>query len=108
QAARSRSTYRRYGVCIFPVSPRVKNLDQECFMNWDRIEGDWKQFVGKVKEKWGKLTEDDLAAINGKREQLEGKIQERYDHAKDVVKKEPFTVPDPRSCGILTRLGCFG
>ena len=42
-------------------------------MNWDRIEGDWKQFVGKVKEKWGKLTDDDLAAINGKREQLEGR-----------------------------------
>jgi uncharacterized protein YjbJ (UPF0337 family) len=42
-------------------------------MNWDRIEGDWKQFVGKVKEKWGKLTDDDIAAINGKREQLEAK-----------------------------------
>ena len=39
-------------------------------MNWDRIEGDWKQFVGKVKEKWSKLTDDDIAAINGKREQL--------------------------------------
>ena len=36
-------------------------------MNWDRIEGDWKQFVGKVKEKWAKLTDDDLAAINGER-----------------------------------------
>ena len=46
-------------------------------MNWDRIEGDWKQFVGKVKEKWSKLTDDDIAAINGKREQLEGKIQAR-------------------------------
>jgi len=57
-------------------------------MNWDRIEGDWKQFVGKVKEKWSKLTDDDLATINGKREQLEGKIQERYGHAKDVVKKD--------------------
>jgi uncharacterized protein YjbJ (UPF0337 family) len=57
-------------------------------MNWDRIEGDWKQFVGKAKEKWSKLTDDDLAAINGKREQLEGKIQERYGHAKDVVKKD--------------------
>jgi uncharacterized protein YjbJ (UPF0337 family) len=42
----------------------------------------------KVKEKWGKLTDGDLAAINGNREQLEGKIQERYGHAKDVVKKE--------------------
>jgi uncharacterized protein YjbJ (UPF0337 family) len=57
-------------------------------MNWDRIEGNWKQFVGKVKEKWGKLTDDDIAAINGKREQLEGKIQERYGLGKDVVKKE--------------------
>jgi len=57
-------------------------------MNWDRIEGDWKQFVGKVKEKWAKLTDDDIAAINGKREQLEGKIQERYGHGKDQVKKD--------------------
>jgi uncharacterized protein YjbJ (UPF0337 family) len=57
-------------------------------MNWDRIEGDWKQFVGKVKEKWAKLTDDDLAAISGKREQLEGKIQERYGHGKDQVKKD--------------------
>ena len=55
---------------------------------WDDIEGNWKQFAGKVKEKWGKLTDDDLAQINGKREQLEGKIQERYGHAKDQVKNE--------------------
>ena len=57
-------------------------------MNWDRIEGDWKQFAGKVKEKWGKLTDDDLAVINGKREQLEGRIQERYGYTKDQVQKE--------------------
>ena len=57
-------------------------------MNWDRIEGDWKQFTGKVKEQWGKLTDDDLTAIKGKRDQLEGKIQERYGYAKDRVKKE--------------------
>ena len=40
----------------------------------DRVQGDWKQFSGKVKEKWGQLTDDDLAQINGNREQLEGKI----------------------------------
>jgi uncharacterized protein YjbJ (UPF0337 family) len=57
-------------------------------MNWEFIEGNWKQFAGKVKEKWGKLTDDDLAQIKGKREQLEGKIQERYGHAKDQVKNE--------------------
>ena len=57
-------------------------------MNWDRIEGDWKQFTGKVKEQWGKLTDEDLTVIKGKRDQLEGKIQERYGYAKDRVKKE--------------------
>ena len=43
---------------------------------------------GRVKEKWGKLTDDDLAAINGKRDQLEGRIQERYGIARDKVRKE--------------------
>ena len=57
-------------------------------MNWDRIEGDWKQFSGKVKQKWGQLTDDDLAQINGNREQLEGKIQSRYGLAKDKVKND--------------------
>lgn len=61
---------------------------KETHMNWDRIEGDWKQLSGKVKERWGKLTDDDLAVINGKREQLEGRIQERYGYGKDQVKKE--------------------
>lgn len=56
-------------------------------MNWDRIEGNWKQFSGKIKEKWGQLTDDDIAQINGKRDQLEGKIQERYGQGKDQAKK---------------------
>jgi uncharacterized protein YjbJ (UPF0337 family) len=57
-------------------------------MDWDRISGNWKQFSGKVKEKWGNLTDDDLATINGRRDQLEGKIQERYGIAKDQVRKD--------------------
>lgn len=57
-------------------------------MNWDRVEGNWKQFSGKVKEKWGQLTDDDLKQLNGKRDQLEGKLQERYGYEKDKVKKE--------------------
>jgi uncharacterized protein YjbJ (UPF0337 family) len=57
-------------------------------MNWDRIEGNWKQFSGQVREKWGKLTDDDLTVVNGRREQLEGKIQERYGYGKDQAKKE--------------------
>jgi len=56
-------------------------------MDWNRVEGSWKQVKGAVKEKWGKLTDDDLDVINGRREQLEGKIQERYGFAKDQVRQ---------------------
>ena len=52
-------------------------------MNWDVIEGNWKQFKGHVKEKWGKLSDDNLDAIAGKREQLAGRIQETYGITKD-------------------------
>jgi uncharacterized protein YjbJ (UPF0337 family) len=57
-------------------------------MNWDRIEGNWKQFRGKVKEQWGNLTDDDLDRIDGNQEQLEGIIQERYGKSKDEAKSE--------------------
>jgi uncharacterized protein YjbJ (UPF0337 family) len=57
-------------------------------MNWDRIEGSWKQFTGAAKEQWGKLTDDDLTQINGKRDQLVGRIQERYGIAKDVAERQ--------------------
>jgi uncharacterized protein YjbJ (UPF0337 family) len=57
-------------------------------MDWDRVQGSWKQLTGRVKEKWGKLTDDDLTAINGRREELEGKIQQRYGLAKDQVRQQ--------------------
>ena len=57
-------------------------------MNSDQIEGNWKQFSGKVKEKWGKLTDDDLTRIAGKKDQLAGKLQERYGIAKDQAEKQ--------------------
>jgi uncharacterized protein YjbJ (UPF0337 family) len=57
-------------------------------MNWDLIEGKWKQSMGKVRVKWGKLTDDDVTAINGKKEQLVGKIQERYGLARDAAEKQ--------------------
>jgi uncharacterized protein YjbJ (UPF0337 family) len=63
----------------------------EAHMDWNRVEGNWKQIKGKVKEQWGKLTDDDIAQINGNREQLEGKIQARYGYAKDQVKKDVDT-----------------
>jgi uncharacterized protein YjbJ (UPF0337 family) len=68
---------------------RVGHSIQRRFeMNWDQIEGKWKQAMGKVRVKWGKLTDDDLTTVNGKKEQLIGKIQERYGIAKDVAEKE--------------------
>jgi uncharacterized protein YjbJ (UPF0337 family) len=57
-------------------------------MNWDRIEGNWKQAKGKVKEQWGELTDDDIAFVAGKRDQLAGKIQERYGIAKDEAERQ--------------------
>jgi uncharacterized protein YjbJ (UPF0337 family) len=57
-------------------------------MNWDRIEGGWKQMTGKVKEQWGKLTDDDLTEVAGKRDQLAGKIQARYGVAKDEAERQ--------------------
>jgi uncharacterized protein YjbJ (UPF0337 family) len=57
-------------------------------MNWDQIKGNWKQFAGKVKEKWGKLTDDDLIVIAGKRDQLVGKLQQAYGYSKEQAEKE--------------------
>ena len=57
-------------------------------MDWNRIEGNWKQFGGSVKEKWGKLTDDDLQFVDGKREQLVGRIQERYGIAKEEAERQ--------------------
>ena len=56
-------------------------------MDWNRVEGNWKQFTGKVKEQWGQLTDDDLIVINGRRDQLDGKLQERYGYDKEQVRK---------------------
>ena len=57
-------------------------------MDWNRVEGNWKQIKGKVKEKWGKLTDDDLDVIDGKHDQLIGKVQERYGIAREAAQKQ--------------------
>lgn len=57
-------------------------------MNWDRVEGNWQQFKGKLREKWGELTDDDIDVIDGRREQLQGKIQERYGKQRDEAERE--------------------
>jgi len=57
-------------------------------MNEDQIRGNWLQIKGNVKEKWGKLTDDDIDVIQGRSEQLVGKIQERYGIAKQEAEKQ--------------------
>ena len=73
-------SFKNQGGCI--------NYRKEITMNEDRVQGNWKQFKGKVQEQWGKLTDDDLDVIAGKRDQLLGKIQERHGITKDEAEKQ--------------------
>jgi uncharacterized protein YjbJ (UPF0337 family) len=70
------------------VRPDKTKTQKESIMNWDRVEGDWKQIKGKVQQQWGKLTDDDLDVIEGKRTELAGRLQERYGYAQDEAEKQ--------------------
>ena len=65
-------------------------------MNKDTVEGNWKQLKGKVKEQWGKLTDDDFDVIAGKRDQLLGRIQERHGISRDEAEKQVKDWEDAR------------
>jgi uncharacterized protein YjbJ (UPF0337 family) len=78
----------RINQCLRAVDVPIRTQMEGQGMDWNVIEGNWKQFKGNVQTKWGKLTDDDLDVIEGKREQLEGKIQQRYGYAKDQARKE--------------------
>ena len=78
-------------------------------MNWDQIQGKWKQLKGSARQKWAKLTDDDLEYIAGNREQFAGRLQERYGIARDEAERQldawqkpRQSQPDPR----ITRLCC--
>ncbi len=57
-------------------------------MNWDKIQGKWKEVKGQAKQKWGDLTDDDLDKVEGKRDELVGKVQRRYGIAKEEAEKQ--------------------
>jgi uncharacterized protein YjbJ (UPF0337 family) len=57
-------------------------------MNWDQIEGKWKEIKGKIRTKFAKLTDDDLDAIGGKKDELVGRLQQRYGYEKDQAERE--------------------
>jgi uncharacterized protein YjbJ (UPF0337 family) len=75
------------GSSAIPLFKQTAN-SKERTMNWDRVEGNWKEFKGKVQQKWGKLTDDDLHVVEGKRTELAGRLQERYGYAKDQAERE--------------------
>jgi uncharacterized protein YjbJ (UPF0337 family) len=68
------------------------NLDvhslEEQLMNWDRVEGNWKQLTGKIKAQWGKLTDDQITEIRGRRDELVGKVQEAYGIGRDEADRQ--------------------
>ena len=72
-------------------------------MNDDVLKGKWLQLKGQIKEKWGQITDDELDQIGGQRDQLVGKIQERYGLAKDAANRELDALiasdPEPRRAG---------
>ncbi len=57
-------------------------------MNWDTVQGNWKQMKGKAKQQWGKLTNDDLDVIAGKRDELSGRLQKAYGYTREKAEKE--------------------
>jgi uncharacterized protein YjbJ (UPF0337 family) len=70
-------------------------------MNWDQIEGNWRQLKGVVRERWGKLTDDDLEVVAGKRDALLGKLQERYGMARATAERELEELRD-----LCVKAGC--
>jgi len=68
--------------------PARRHRSKEFAMNWDRIEGNWTQLKGKVKEQWGRLTDDDLDVVAGRKDQLVGRIQEQYGISREEAEKQ--------------------
>src|SRR5262249_11384013 len=64
------------------------HLEKGSIMNWDQVEGKWRQMTGSIKQQWGKLTDDDLDYINGKRDEFLGRLQQRYGIAREEAQKQ--------------------
>jgi uncharacterized protein YjbJ (UPF0337 family) len=73
------------------LSPKKERRKKEDSVNWEQTKGKWNQTKGAVKKQWGKLTDDDLTVIAGQRDQLVGKLQERYGIAKEEADKQVKT-----------------
>jgi uncharacterized protein YjbJ (UPF0337 family) len=72
-----------------PLNRQFRSVAKgEVSMNWEQIEGNWIQFKGKLRQQWGKFSEDELDTVKGKREQFIGKLQEKYGIVKEKAEKE--------------------
>jgi uncharacterized protein YjbJ (UPF0337 family) len=81
----------RFRACALPEQSRAMptfSIRKEQVMNWDRVEGNWRQLKGKVKEQWGKLTDDQIDQVAGKRDQLVGLVQEKYGIERDKAERD--------------------
>ncbi len=81
----------------------ANSLTEEKPMNWDQVEGKWEQLKGQVKQQWGKLTDDDVTAIRGKRQELVGKLQERYGYAVEKAETEVDRFMNDCGCDSKTK-----
>jgi uncharacterized protein YjbJ (UPF0337 family) len=71
---------------FLPIFRIPKTKEQP--MNWDRVQGNWEEFKGKAQQQWGKLTNDDMDVIEGKRKELAGRLQKHYGYAQDQAEGE--------------------
>src|SRR5688572_29865710 len=78
----------RHGLCGSFSSRGETSILRRSVMNWDTMKGDWKRTKGKIREKWGELTDDELDQVQGRREQFEGLLQKKFGMAKDEVKRQ--------------------
>jgi uncharacterized protein YjbJ (UPF0337 family) len=85
---RSRPTRPQHATQTLPDNVEAHHVNEERAMDSDRAAGMWKQMKGKVKQQWGKLTDDDLQQLEGHSEQLAGKLQERYGLAKEEAERQ--------------------
>ena len=76
---------------LMGAAPRDVASPLRVALNWDEISGNWKQFTGKARQKWGKLTDDDLEVAKGRRIELIGKVQERYGISKEEASQQVDT-----------------
>jgi uncharacterized protein YjbJ (UPF0337 family) len=82
---------RHVSCSCWPSLATSEPLSKELAMNWEKIAGEWREAKGKLRAKWGKLTDDDLEAIAGRKDVLVGRLQQRYGRKKEEAERDVDT-----------------